>query len=66
MKMKQTLGKNKKAPISIFPFSKGRLIVNQMHRAKGKGYLKMDTPCSQPSYSNTYHSPEGLIHLRTS
>ena len=38
-------------------------MVNQMHRAKGKGYLKW-TPYawSQLSYSSTYHSPDGLNH----
>ena len=50
---------------TILFLKKGHLMVNRMHRAKGKGYHSMDTPCSQPSYSGRYHSPESLIYLRT-
>ena len=74
--LKQTLlgqwrGCQTNAYLGLYIFSlslsqRGCLMGNQMHQAKGKGYLKW-TPhkCSQPSYSSTYHSPEGLIRLRT-
>ena len=32
---------------------------------QGERVSQMDTPCSQPSYSSTYHFPEGFIHLKT-
>ena len=50
---------------NFLSFYKGRPYGEPNAPGQGERVSQMDTPCSQPSYSSTYHPSESLIQLRT-